>query len=97
MTQYLNELKNAVDDALVKGLTTEPLIQGIIDVLEDRLNAQSEVHEELANMIPDTKYKKARAELGEARSKAQKFKVRYRIIKHRAILMKYDCTQKLYQ
>jgi len=72
MTQYLNELKHAVDDALAKGVTTEFLMRGIIDILEDNPNAQPQKQEELAKMIPDTRYKKARAELGEARRKVQK-------------------------
>jgi hypothetical protein len=47
-------------------------VQGIIDVLDDKPNAQPEVQEELAKMVPDTKYKKARAEFGVARRKVQK-------------------------
>jgi len=72
MTQYLDELKAAIDDALAKGVTTDFLMQGIMDVLEDRPNAQPEPQEQLAKMMPDTRYKKCRAELVEARKKIQR-------------------------
>jgi flagellar biosynthesis chaperone FliJ len=72
MTQYLNELKNALDDALAKGVTTDFVMQGITDMLEESPNAQPEAQPELAKMIPDTKYKKCRAELMEARKKIQR-------------------------
>jgi hypothetical protein len=72
MTQYLNELKNAIDDALIKGITVDFLMQGIVDMLQEQPNAQPEQQPELAKMIPDTKYKKVRAELAEAKKKIQK-------------------------
>ncbi|KAF2034596.1 hypothetical protein EK21DRAFT_56136 [Setomelanomma holmii] len=72
MTQYLDEFKNAIEDALAKGVTTEFLLQGIADQLEEKPNAQADQHPELPKMIPDTRYKKARAELIEARKKIQK-------------------------
>ncbi|KAH8726287.1 hypothetical protein GQ44DRAFT_771472 [Phaeosphaeriaceae sp. PMI808] len=72
MTQYLDELKDAIEDALIKGVNTDFLMQGITDLIENKPNAQSEPQLELAKMIPDTKYKKACAELAEARRKIQK-------------------------
>ncbi|KAF2832225.1 hypothetical protein CC86DRAFT_366092 [Ophiobolus disseminans] len=72
MTQYLNELAHALDDALTTGLTTDFLMQGIEDILEDRPNAMKEVQPELAKMIADTRFKRVWAELVEARKKIQK-------------------------
>jgi hypothetical protein len=72
MTQYLNELKDALDDALARGVTTDFLLEGLSDMLEDKPNAQAETQPELAKMMPDTKYKKVRAELAEAKLKMQK-------------------------
>lgn len=72
MTQYLDELKNAIDDALARGITTDFLLEAISDILEDKPNAQPEPQPELAKMMPDTKYKKVRAELAAAKLKIQK-------------------------
>jgi chromosome segregation ATPase len=72
MTQYLDELKNAIDDALAEGVTVDFLTQGIVDMLQEQPNAQPDPQPELAKMIPDTKYKKVRAELAEAKKKIQK-------------------------
>lgn len=72
MTRYLDELKNAIDDALTQGVTMNFIMQGVTDLLTDKPNAQPENQPEVAKMIPDTKYKKARAELIEARKKIQK-------------------------
>jgi hypothetical protein len=72
MTEYLDELKAAIDDALANGVDTEFLIRGMTDILEDKPNAQPEAQPMLAKMIPDTKYKKVLAELAEAREKVRK-------------------------
>lgn len=72
MMQYLDELKNAIDDALAQGVTIEFLLRGITDQLDDKPNALPEQHPELPKMIPDTRYKKARAQLIEARKQIQK-------------------------
>jgi small-conductance mechanosensitive channel len=72
MTQYLDELKVAVDDALARGVTLEFLIQGINDMLEDKPNAQPEPQPARVTMMPDTKYKKVRAELAGAQRKIQR-------------------------
>jgi hypothetical protein len=72
MTEHLNELKAAIDDALAEGIDTEYFIRGITDMLEDKLNAQPEAQPELAKMMPDTKYKKVKVELAEAREKIRK-------------------------
>jgi cell division protein FtsB len=72
MIQYLDELKNAIDDALAQGVTMEFLLQGIADQLEDNPNTQPDQHPELPRMIPDTRYKKVKAELIEVRKKVQK-------------------------
>ncbi|KAF1920240.1 hypothetical protein BDU57DRAFT_534037 [Ampelomyces quisqualis] len=72
MTQYLDELKAAVDDALARGVTLEFLMQGVNDMLEDKPNAQPEAQPARVTMMPDTKYKKVRGELAEAQKKIQK-------------------------
>jgi small-conductance mechanosensitive channel len=72
MTEYLDELKTAIDAALAEGVTMDFLMQGITDMLEDKPNAQPEPQPELAKMMPDTKYKKVRAELADAKAKIRK-------------------------
>lgn len=62
MMQFLDELKSAIDDALTKGVTTDFLMQGISDIFEDKPNAQPEPQPKLAKMIPDTRYKKVKAD-----------------------------------
>jgi hypothetical protein len=72
MTEYLDELKAAIDNALVNGIDMDFLIEGMTDILDEKPNAQPEPQPELAKMIPDTKYKKAKAELVEAREKIRR-------------------------
>jgi hypothetical protein len=72
MTEYLDELKGVIEDALTNGVDTDFLIQGMADILKDKPNAQPEAQPVLAKMIPDTKYKKVLAELAEAREKIRK-------------------------
>lgn len=71
MMQYLDELKIAIDDALAQGVTMDFLLRGITDPLEDKPNAQPDQQLELPKMIPDTRYKKVKAELIEVRKKVQ--------------------------
>lgn len=72
MTGYLDELKAALANALAEGVDANFLIQGIEDILEKKPEAQPAPKPERVLMIPDTKYKKVRAELAEAKKKIQK-------------------------
>jgi hypothetical protein len=65
MTQYLDELRVALDDALAQGVTLAFVTLG----LEDDVDAIKEVQPEKVKMMPDTKYKLVRAELALAKEK----------------------------
>jgi hypothetical protein len=69
MSLYLDELAAAVDDGLAKGVTMDFLIAGVEDLLEENPNAQTENKEERVKMMPDTQYKKVKAELKEAKAR----------------------------
>jgi hypothetical protein len=48
------------------------LIEGVKDQLEENPNAQTESKEERVKMMPDTQYKKVKAELKEANARIKK-------------------------
>jgi DNA-binding transcriptional MerR regulator len=72
MMQFLNELKAALEHALAEGVDADFLIQGITDLLEEKPESLPAPKPERVRMIPDTKYKKVKAELVEANKKIQK-------------------------
>jgi small-conductance mechanosensitive channel len=72
MTQYLDELKNAIENALAEGVTVDFITQGIVDMLKEEPNAQPDPQPEVVKMIPDTKLKQVQAELAEAKKRIQK-------------------------
>jgi hypothetical protein len=72
MTGYLDELKAALAHAMSDGVDENFLIQGMEDILEEKPVAQPAPKPERVLMVPDTKYKKVRAELAEANKKIQK-------------------------
>jgi hypothetical protein len=69
MSLYLDELTAAIDDGLAKGVSTEFLIAGIEDLLKEDLDARTEDRGERVRMMPDTQYKKVKAELKEAKAR----------------------------
>jgi hypothetical protein len=71
MTQFLNELEAALDHAVSEGVDAGFLIQGMADLLEDKPETQPAPKPERVLMMPDTKYKKVKAELAVARKKIQ--------------------------
>lgn len=72
MTAYLDELKAALTHAMSEGVDANFLIQGMEDILKEKPEAQPAPKPERVLMVPDTKYKKVRAELTEANKKIQK-------------------------
>ncbi|KAF9692398.1 hypothetical protein EKO04_009447 [Ascochyta lentis] len=72
MIQYLDELKAALEQALSEGVDADFLIQGISDLLEEKPEIQPAPKPERVLMMPDTKYKKVKAELVEANRRIQK-------------------------
>ncbi|KAF3005724.1 hypothetical protein E8E13_006192 [Curvularia kusanoi] len=72
MTEFLDELKTALEDALAVGVDADFLIAGITDLLEETPETQPEAKPQRVLMMPDTKYKKVKAELVEANRKIQK-------------------------
>jgi DNA-binding transcriptional MerR regulator len=72
MTQFLDDLKAALDHAMAEGVDANFLIQGIADLLEEKPENQPAPKPERVRMVPDTKYKKVKAELAEAKKKIQK-------------------------
>lgn len=72
MTGYLDELKAALEHALSVGVDANFLIQGMTDLLEEKPEAQPAPKPERVLMVPDTKYKKVKAELAEANKKIQR-------------------------
>jgi hypothetical protein len=93
MTQYLDELKNAIDDALTKGVTTDFLIQGIEDILDDKPEAQPEKQPERVKMVTDTKYKKVKAELAEAQIKIFKLNGENKSLALRVKQLESECDR----
>ena len=71
-TEYLDQLKTALEHAMEVGVDAEFLIEGIMEQLEERPEAMPEEKPERVRMVSDTKYKKAKAELAEANKKIQK-------------------------
>jgi FKBP-type peptidyl-prolyl cis-trans isomerase len=71
-TEYLDQLKTALEHAMEVGVDAEFLIEGITEQLEERPEAMPEEKPERVRMVSDTKYKKAKAELAEANKKIQK-------------------------
>jgi hypothetical protein len=55
-----------------EGVDANFLIQGMEDILKEKPEAQPAPKPERVLMVPDTKYKKVRAELTEANKKIQK-------------------------
>jgi hypothetical protein len=72
MSLYLDELAAAIADGLARGVTMNFLIEGVKDQLEENPNAQTESKEERVKMMPDTQYKKVKAELKEANARIKK-------------------------
>ncbi|KAH7356194.1 hypothetical protein BKA66DRAFT_515675 [Pyrenochaeta sp. MPI-SDFR-AT-0127] len=72
MLQLLDELKGALDDAVLKGVTVDFIIQGLIDILQDAPDAQPVLRPERFKMIPDTQYKEAKAGLAAANEKIKR-------------------------
>lgn len=72
MTGFLDELKDALAHAIAEGVDTAFLIQGMDDLLEETPESQPAPKPERVRMMPDTKYKKVKAELAEANRKIQK-------------------------
>lgn len=72
MIRYLDELKKALDHSISEGVDADFLIQGLKDILEEKPEAQPAPKPQRVLMVPDTKYKKVRAELAEAKKKIQK-------------------------
>lgn len=72
MTGYLDELKVALAHAISEGVDANFLIQGMEDILEEKPETQPAPKPERVLMVPDTKYKRVRTELAEAKRKIQK-------------------------
>lgn len=71
MTQLLDELKAALEQALSEGVDANFLIQGMSDLLDDKPETQPAPKPERVLLMPDTKYKKVVAELADAKKKIQ--------------------------
>ena len=72
MMEYLDQLKGALEHAMQVGVDAEFLIEGITQQLEDRPEAMPEEKHERVRMVPDTQYKKVKAELAEANKRIQR-------------------------
>ncbi|KAH6612440.1 hypothetical protein C7974DRAFT_77877 [Boeremia exigua] len=74
MTALLNELKAALDDALAGGVDLDFLIQGMVDLLEDKPVGQSapKTEPEPVLTVPKWKLEKVEAELAEAKEKIRR-------------------------
>jgi hypothetical protein len=72
MREYLDELRDAINDALARGISTEFILEGVTDMIDGKPNSQTDPQPRLAKMMPDTKYKKVCADLAEAKKKIQK-------------------------
>ncbi|KZM23219.1 uncharacterized protein EKO05_0008336 [Ascochyta rabiei] len=72
MTQFLDELKAALELALSEGVDADFLIEGICDLLKEKPENQPAPKPERVRMVPETKYKRVKAELAEANRKIQK-------------------------
>lgn len=74
MTQLLNELRDALEQAMAEGVDANFLIQGITDSLSEESETQTAPKPEQVEMMTDSKYKKIEAELAEANMKIQDLK-----------------------
>ncbi|KAJ4380261.1 hypothetical protein N0V86_004571 [Didymella sp. IMI 355093] len=72
MIGYLDELKAALAHAMSEGVDARFLTQSMEDILEEKPEARPMPKPECVLMVPDTKYKKVRAELLEANKRIQK-------------------------
>ncbi|KAJ8108045.1 hypothetical protein OPT61_g8449 [Boeremia exigua] len=72
MTGLLDELKTALQDAVAQGIDADFLIQGFADLLAEKEGTQPAPKPERVQMVPDTKYKKVKAELAEAKMMIRK-------------------------
>ena len=72
MTESLDELKTALNHAMSEDVDADFLIQGMADLLEEKPETQPAPKSERVLMMPDTNYKKVKAELAEAKKKIQK-------------------------
>ncbi|KAJ4988328.1 hypothetical protein SVAN01_06106 [Stagonosporopsis vannaccii] len=72
MTGFLDELKTALEDAIIQGVDADFLKQGMDDLLQGKPGTQPAPKPERVLMMPDTKYKKVKAELKEANARIQK-------------------------
>lgn len=70
--QLLDELKDALEEALSNGITIDFIIQGLVDIYQDAPGAQPAPKPERMKMIPDTRYKQAKADLAAANEKIKK-------------------------
>ena len=69
MTQLLDELKGAIEDACSKGVTLDFVIQGLTDVIEEKPDALPAPKPEKVRMVTETMYKKVKEELKAANEK----------------------------
>src|SRR5690242_1068467 len=69
MTGLLDELKAALEEAVIKGVDADFLAQGLVDLLQGKPETQPAPKPERVLMMPDTKYKKVKAELKEAKDR----------------------------
>ncbi|KAJ4337144.1 hypothetical protein N0V95_008401, partial [Ascochyta clinopodiicola] len=58
MTQLLDELKDALEQALSGGVDTEFLIEGVRELLEEKLEIQPVPKPGRGGMVPDAKYQR---------------------------------------
>lgn len=72
MTEYLDQLKGALEHAMSVGVDMNFLTQGLVELLQEKEGTQPEPKPERVRMMPDTKYKKVKAELAEANKRIQK-------------------------
>lgn len=93
MTQYLDEIKHAIDDALTNGVTTEFLLQGYQDILDDKPEAQPQQQPERVKMVPDTKLKKVKGELVEAQKKVVKLNEENNALALRVKQLEMECDR----
>lgn len=66
MAQLLNELRDAIADALAQGITTDFFINGMEDLLDDNPDVQA-APKENRKMVTETRYKKIWDELAAAK------------------------------
>lgn len=72
MTDFLDQLSDALEHAVAAGVDLEFLTQGFVDRLHETEGSQPQPKPDRVRLMPDTKYKKVKAELAEANKKVQK-------------------------